>query len=283
MQIWDEDFLGFSYGFRPGRSQHDALDALWVGIRRKKVNWILKLDVQSFFDKVDHGWMIKFVEHRVGDKRIVLLIQKWLKAGVMEEGRWFETKEGTPQRSVISPVLANLYLHYCLDLWVHQWRRQKAKGDVMAIRYADDAVLGFQHRNEAGLFLQQLRERLSKFGLKLHPEKTRLIEFGRYAIENRSKRGEGKPETFDFLGFTHICGMCHKTGGFIVRRQTNGKRRTAKLKEIRAQLKVRRHESNVRRGNDYSQWCAVISNTMGVPNLIKCSLVSRLKRAETCG
>src|ERR1051325_9569617 len=248
MQIWDEDFLGFSYGFRPGRSQHDALDALWVGIRRKKVNWILKLDIQSFFDKVDHCWMAKFVEHRVGDKRIVRLIQKWLKAGVMEQGRWFETKEGTPQGSVISPILANLYLHYCLDLWVHQWRRQQAKGDVMAIRYADDAVLGFQYRDEAERFLQQLRERLRKFGLEMHPEKTRLIEFGRYAIENRNKRGEGKPKTFDFLGFTHICGINHKMGHFIVKRKTIGKRMTAKLKEKKAELKKRRHESNVKTG-----------------------------------
>src|SRR6202163_1774650 len=169
-QIYEEDFLGFSYGFRPGRSQHDALDALWVGIMRKKVSWILKLDIQAFFDKVDHAWMVKFVEHRIGDKRIVRLIQKWLKAGVMEQGRWFETKEGTPQGSVISPVLANLYLHYVLDLWVNQWRRQKANGEVITVRYADDAVLGFQHRYEAERFLEQLRERLGKFGLELHPE-----------------------------------------------------------------------------------------------------------------
>jgi group II intron reverse transcriptase/maturase len=242
--IWEEDFLGFSYGFRPGRSQHDALDVLWVGIMRKKVNWILKLDVQAFFDKVDHAWMVKFVEHRVGDKRIVRLIQKWLKAGVMEQGRWFESREGTPQGSVISPVLANLYLHYVLDLWVNQWRRQKANGEVITVRYADDAVLGFQHRDEAERFLEQLRERLGKFGLELHPEKTRLIEFGRFAAKSRKERGEGKPETFDFLGFTHICGTTHKTGRFIVRRETIGKRMSAKLKEIKAQLKERRHKSN---------------------------------------
>jgi group II intron reverse transcriptase/maturase len=229
-QIWEEDFLGFSYGFRPGRSQHDALDALWVGITRKKVNWILDLDIRSFFDQVRHDWMIKFVEHRVGDKRIIRLIQKWLKAGVMEQGRWFETVEGTPQGSVISPILANLYLHFVLDLWVHQWRHRQAKGDVIAVRYADDAVLGFQHRNEA----------------ELHPEKTRLIEFGRYATERRKARGEGKPETFDFLGFTHISGTTRKAGRFTIRRQTNRKRMTAKLKEIRAQLKVRRHESHVK-------------------------------------
>jgi RNA-directed DNA polymerase len=245
-QIWEEDFLGFSYGFRPGRSQHDALDALWVGIMRKKVNWILELDIQAFFDKIDHAWMVKFVEHRIGDKRIVRLIQKWLKAGVMEQGRWFETKEGTPQGSVISPVLANLYLHYVLDLWVNQWRRQQAKGEVIIVRYADDAVLGFQYREEAEQFLEQLRERLRKFGLELHPEKTRLIEFGRYAAKSRRERGKGKPETFDFLGFTHICGSTHTTGRFIVRRGTIGKRMTAKLKEIKAELKERRHKANAK-------------------------------------
>ena len=190
--------------------------------------------------------MIKFVEHRVGDKRIVRLIQKWLKAGVMEQGRWFETVEGTPKGSVISPILANLYLHFVLDLWVHQWRHRQAKGDVIAVRYADDAVLGFQHRDEAEQFLEQLRERLAKFGLELHPEKTRLIEFGRYATERRKARGEGKPETFAFLGFTHISGTTRKAGRFTIRRQTNRKRMTAKLKEIRAQLKVRRHESHVK-------------------------------------
>jgi RNA-directed DNA polymerase len=244
-QIWEEDFLGFSYGFRPGRSQHDALDALWVGIMRKKVNWILDLDVQAFFDKIDHAWMVKFVEHRIGDKRIVRLIQKWLKAGVMEQGRWFETKEGTPQGSVISPALANLYLHYVLDLWVNQWRRKQAKGDVIITRYADDAVLGFQYRDEAERFLKELRERLAKFGLELHPEKTRLIEFGRFAAKSRKARGEGKPETFDFLGFTHICGTTRKRGCFIVRRKTIGKRLSAKLKELKAQLTERRHKSNV--------------------------------------
>ena len=245
-QIWEEDFLGFSYGFRPRRSQHDALDALWVGIMRKKVSWILELDIQAFFDKVDHAWMVKFVEHRIGDKRIVRLIQKWLKAGVMEQGRWFETVEGTPQGSVISPVLANLYLHYVLDLWVNQWRHQKAKGEVITVRYADDAVLGFQYRDEAEQFLEQLRERLRKFGLELHPEKTRLIEFGRFAAKSRKERGEEKPETFDFLGFTHICGTTHKTGRFIVRRETIGQRMTAKLKEIKAQLKERRHKANAK-------------------------------------
>jgi group II intron reverse transcriptase/maturase len=240
-QIWEEDFLGFSYGFRPGRGQHDALDALWVGIMRKKVNWIIDLDIRSFFDKLQHSWLVQFVEHRIGDKRIVRLIQKWLKAGVMEQGQWIETKEGSPQGAVISPVLANLYLHYVLDLWVEAWRKKQAHGDVVAVRYADDAVLGFEHREEAERFLEQLRERLRKFGLELHPEKTRLIEFGRYAAERRGKRGEGKPETFNFLGFTHICGTNHRTGNFEVYRKTVGKRMAAKLKDIRAKLRMRMH------------------------------------------
>jgi RNA-directed DNA polymerase len=201
-QIWEEDFLGFSYGFRPGRSQHDALDALWVGIVRKRVNWILDLDIRSFFDKLQHSWLVQFVEHRIRDQRVVRLIQKWLKAGVMEQGQWNETTEGSPQGAVISPVLANLYLHHVLDLWVQAWRNKRARGEVIIVRYADDAVLGFEHREEAEQFLEQLRERLAKFGLELHPEKTRLIEFGRYAAERRKKRGEGKPETFNFLGFS---------------------------------------------------------------------------------
>ena len=205
------------------------------GSRSKKVNWVLDLDIRSFFDKVEHDWMIKFVEHRIGDQRIVRLIQKWLKAGVMEDGQWFETEEGTPQGSVISPILANLYLHYVLDLWVEAWRKKVARGEMIIVRYADDAVLGFQHREEAERFLEQLRERLRKFGLELHPEKTRLIEFGRYAAERRKKRGEGKPETFNFLGFTHICGTSHETGLFTVYRKTIGKRMAAKLKEIRAE------------------------------------------------
>ncbi len=242
-QIWEEDFLGFSYGFRPGRSQHDALDALYIGITRKKVNWVLDLDIRAFFDQIEHSWMIQFVEHRIGDRRIVRLIQKWLKAGVMEQGRWGETKEGTPQGAVISPTLANLYLHYVLDLWVDQWRRKEATGDVIIVRYADDAVLGFQHRKEAERFLEQLRERLGKFGLELHPEKTRLIEFGRYAAERRRERGKGKPETFNFLGFTHICGTSQKAGHFMIQRETIGKRMAAKLKEIKAKLQQRMHES----------------------------------------
>jgi group II intron reverse transcriptase/maturase len=240
-QIWEEDFLGFSYGFRPGRSQHDALDALWVGIMRKKVNWIVDLDIRSFFDKIQHKWLVKFVEHRIGDKRVVRLIQKWLKAGVMEEGQWSETKEGSPQGAVISPTLANLYLHYALDVWAEAWRKKVAHGDVIIVRYADDAVLGFEHQHEAECFLEQLRERLQKFGLELHPDKTRLIEFGRFAAERRKKRGQGRPETFNFLGFTHICGTNHTTGNFALHRRTIGKRMAAKLKDIKAKLRVRMH------------------------------------------
>jgi group II intron reverse transcriptase/maturase len=240
-QIWEEDFLGFSYGFRPGRGAQDALDALWVGIVRKHVNWILDLDIRSFFDRLQHDWLIRFVEHRIGDRRIVRLIQKWLKAGVMEEGQWTETKEGSPQGAVISPLLANLYLHYVLDLWVEQWRKKQARGDVIIVRYADDAVLGFEHRAEAERFREELRERLGKFGLELHPEKTRLIEFGRFAAERRKERGEGKPETFNFLGFTHICGATHRSGRFTVYRKTMSKRLAAKLKEIHVELQRRMH------------------------------------------
>jgi RNA-directed DNA polymerase len=240
-QIWEEDFLGFSYGFRPGRSQHDALDALSVGIVRKRVKWILDLDIRSFFDKLQHSGLVQFVEHRIGDRRMVRLIQKWLKAGVMEQGQWHETEEGSPQGAVISPILANLYLHYVLDQWVEAWRKKLAHGDVIIVRYADDAVLGFEHREDAEQFLEQLRERLAKFGLELHPEKTRLIEFGRFAAERRKRRGEGKPETFNFLGFTHICGTNYRTGNFTIHRKTIGRRMAAKLKDIRAQLRKRMH------------------------------------------
>jgi group II intron reverse transcriptase/maturase len=248
--IWEEDFLDFSYGFRPGRSQHDALDALWVGIMRKKVNWIVDLDIRSFFDRLQHDWLVKFVEHRIGDKRVVRLIQKWLKAGVMERDQWTETKEGSPQGAVISPILANLYLHYVLDVWVEAWRRKQAHGEVIVVRYADDAVLGFEHRHEADRFLEQVRERLLRFGLELHPDKTRLIEFGRFAAERRKKRGEGKPETFNFLGFTHICGTNHQTGNLAVHRKTIGKRMAAKLKDIKAKLRSRMH----RRVSGTVQW-----------------------------
>lgn len=240
-QIYEEDFLGFSYGFRPGRSQHQALDALSVAMKRRKVNYVLDADIRGFFDHLDHGWMMKFVQHRVADPRILRLIQKWLKAGVMEEGQWSETEVGTPQGSGISPLLANIYLHYVFDLWVEVWRNKRAQGDVVVIRYADDSIVGFQYQTEADRFLEEFRERLEKFGLELHPEKTRRIEFGRFAEQNRKQRGDGKPETFDFLGFTHIAGKNGK-GRFTVKRKTVGKRLRAKLQDLKAQLRVRRHE-----------------------------------------
>jgi group II intron reverse transcriptase/maturase len=242
-QIYEEDFLGFSYGFRPGRSQHDALDAVWVGIMGKRVNWVLDADIQGFFDTVAHGWMLKFIEHRIADRRVLRLIRKWLRAGVSEDGEWSRTEVGTPQGSVASPLLSNVFLHYVLDLWVQWWRTKFAKGDVIIARYADDFVMGFQHRSEAERFRRELRDRLEKFGLVLHPEKTRLIEFGRFAAENRRTRGDGKPETFDFLGFTHICGKKRWGKGFIVKRKTIAKRLRAKVKETRRTLHRRRHLS----------------------------------------
>jgi len=241
-QIYEVDFKGFSYGFRPGRSPHQALDALTVGIQRKRVNWVLDADIRGFFDNMSHEWTMKFVEHRVADSRILRLIQKWLQAGVSEDGQWSETKVGTPQGAVASPLLANVYLHYVFDLWVEAWRKRVAKGDVIVVRYADDLVVGFENRAEAERFLAEFRERLAKFGLELHGEKTRLIEFGRFAASNRKRRGEGKPETFTFLGFTHYCGKQRSNGAFIVWRETAKKRMVAKLRAIKAELRRRMHE-----------------------------------------
>src|SRR5437899_1360856 len=241
-QIYEEDFLGFSYGFRPGRSQHDALDALSYALLKKKVNYVLDADIRGFFDNLDHGWLIKFVEHRVADPRILRLIQKWLKAGVMEEGKWTEAKTGSPQGAVISPLLANIYLHYSFDLWVNVWRRKCAQGEVVVIRFADDTIMGFQYQTDADHFLENLRERLGKFGLELHPDKTRRIEFGRFAEQNRKRRGEGKPETFDFLGFTHACAKSQKGGWFKVQRRTAKKRLRSKLKSIGQELRKRINE-----------------------------------------
>ena len=239
--IYEEDFLGFSYGFRQGRNQHDALDALAEAIRWHKVNWILDADIQSFFDEVDHDWMLRFLGHRVADRRILQLIRRWLKAGVIENGKRLPSSKGTPQGAVISPLLANIYLHYALDLWVQAWRRQADCGEVIAVRYADDSVLGFQKREAAERFLHEMRERLAKFGLSLHPDKTRLIEFGRFAEENRRARGQRRPETFDFLGFTHCCGR-DRQGFFQVVRLTVKKRMRATLAAIRKTLLRRRHE-----------------------------------------
>ena len=240
-QIYEEDFLGFSYGFRPGRSPHDALDALSYALLKKKVNYVLDADISSFFDTLDKGWLVKFVEHRVADLRILRLIQKWLKAGVMEDGKWSEAKTGSPQGSVISPLLANIYLHYSFDLWVNTWRKKWAQGEVVVIRLADDTIVGFQYQTDADRFLENLRERLGKFGLELHPDKTRRIEFGRFAEQNRKRRGEGKPETFDFLGFTHISGK-NGLGRFAVRRTTIRKRMRAKLRQVKQQLRERMHD-----------------------------------------
>ena len=241
-EIYEVDFVGFSYGFRPGRSPHQALDALSVGLHRKRVNWVLDADIRGFFDQMSHEWTMKFVQHRVADHRILRLIQKWLKAGVSKDGQWSETKVGTPQGAVVSPLLANVYLHYVFDLWVEAWRKKVAQGDVIVVRYADDLVVGFESRAEAERFLEEFRERLLKFGLELHAEKTRLIEFGRFAAQSREQRGEGKPETFTFLGFTHYCGKRRKDGAFIVWRETAKKRLVAKLQAIKTELKRRRHE-----------------------------------------
>jgi group II intron reverse transcriptase/maturase len=238
--IYEADFVGFSYGFRPGRKPHDALDALAVGIKRKKVNWVLDADIRDFFTCLDHGWLGKFLEHRIGDKRVLQLIQKWLSAGVIEDGNWTESEEGTPQGATVSPLLANVYLHYAFDQWVDWWRRHHAQGDVVVVRYADDFVVGFEHRVDAERFQEALSERLAKFGLELKAEKTRLIEFGRYAARDRAARGLGKPETFDFLGFTHICGKS-RAGHFVLKRKTIAKRMRAKLKEVKTELMRRMH------------------------------------------
>ncbi len=239
--IYEQDFLGFSYGFRPGRSQHDALDALSVAIAGKRVNWILDADIEGFFDAIDHEWLIEFLEHRIGDRRILRLIRKWLRAGISEDGEWSKTTVGSPQGSVISPLLSNVYLHYVFDLWIEWWRKHCCHRDVVVVRYADDFVIGFESHGEATACLEQLRTRFAKFGLKLHEGKTRLIEFGRFANERRKRRGKGRPETFDFLGFTHKCARKRKTGWFIIHRHSVAKRMRATLQAIKAALRRRMH------------------------------------------
>ena len=239
--IYDTDFLGFSYGFRPTRSPHHALDALSVGLDTKPVNWVLDADIRGFFDTLDHGWLIRFVEHRVADRRVVRLIQKWLAAGVLEDGQRIVSEVGTVQGGSVSPLLANIYLHYVFDLWVQRWRTTQAQGDVVVVRFADDFVVGFQHRGEAERFLAALRERFARFGLTLHPDKTRLIEFGRYADQTRRARGDGKPETFNFLGFTHSCAKTRK-GRFTVLRQTVRTRWQTKLRAVKTELRRRLHQ-----------------------------------------
>src|SRR4051794_17591 len=238
--IYEQDFLGFSYGFRPGRSPHHALDALAVGIVRKKVNWVLDADFREFFTSLDHRWLEKFLEHRIADRRVLRLVQKWLAAGVIEEGAWTASEEGVPQGASTSPLLANVYLHYVFDLWAHQWRQRHARGDVVIVRFADDFVVGFEHRDDAERFWAELRDRLAEFSLELNAEKTRLIQFGRFAAMNRAERGLGKPETFQFLGFTHICATT-KNGRFKLKRITDSKRMRAKLGKVKAELMRRRH------------------------------------------
>jgi RNA-directed DNA polymerase len=239
--VYEEDFLGFSYGFRPGRNPHVALDALAAGVLRKKVSWILDADIRDFFGQLDRAWLMRFVEHRIADKRILRLIQKWLNAGVIEDGKWSDPLEGTPQGASVSPLLANVYLHYVFDRWVQQWRTRRARGDMIVVRFADDFIVGFEHLGDARQFLADLRQRFARFGLELHPDKTRLIRFGRFAAQQRAERGQGKPETFDFLGFTHICGK-GQSGKFWLRRVTISKRLRAKLKRVKDQLKRRRHQ-----------------------------------------
>ncbi len=239
--VYEADFRGFSYGFRPGRSQHHALDALTVGIEQKRVNWVLDADIRDFFTSLDHRWLERFLGHRIADKRILRLIAKWLAAGVVEDGNWSQTVEGAPQGASVSPLLSNVYLHYVFDLWADWWRRRHARGNVIIVRFADDFVVGFENYQDACRFLHDLRERFAGFGLELHPGKTRLIEFGRYAAERRRKRGLGKPETFDFLGLTHICART-RTGRFWVRRITVSKRMRAKLAEVKGQLRQRRYQ-----------------------------------------
>jgi group II intron reverse transcriptase/maturase len=238
--IYEQDVRGFSYGFRPGRSPHDALDAVTVGIEKRNINWVLDVDICGFFDAIDHGWLVKFVEHRIGDRRVLRHLWRWLKAGVLEDGQWREQAEGTPQGGSISPLAANIYLHYVLDLWAERWRRRNARGDMIIVRFADDAIVGFEHRDDAVRFWAELRERFRQFHLELHPEKTRLLEFGRFAVDRRQRRGHGRPETFDFLGFTHICSKT-RTGKFTVRRKTIAKRLRQKLQEIGQLLRERMH------------------------------------------
>ena len=286
--IYEEEFLGFSYGFRPKRGQHDALDALAVGITDKKVNFILDADVRSFFDEVSQSWLIRFVEHRIGDRRIIRLIQKWLKAGVLEDGVVTVSEKGTGQGSVISPLLANVYLHYVFDLWAERWRRHEATGGMMIVRYADDIVVGFAHEVDAWRFWDAMRKRFEEFALSLHPEKTRLIEFGRQAADRRDQRGFGKPETFNFLGLTHICGRS-RHGKYLLKRKSRRDRMRGKLKQIKEEMRHRMHQSIPEQGRwlaqvvrGYFAYHAVPTNSASigafrhhVVDLWRCSLSRR--------
>jgi group II intron reverse transcriptase/maturase len=237
----NREFLGFSYGCRPGRHQHKALDALYVAIMGR-TSWVLDADIRSFFDTIDHEWMKRFIEHRIGDKRMVRLLMKWLKAGVMEGQKIHDVHEGTPQGGIVSPLLANVFLHYAVDLWVNQWRKTQARGEVRIVRYVDDVVITFQLEGDARTMKRMLAERLARFGLELHPEKTRVIRFGRFARENAHLDGRARPETFDFLGFTHICAEALKSHRFRLARRTSRKKRMAKLAALGHEIRKRRHE-----------------------------------------
>jgi group II intron reverse transcriptase/maturase len=274
--IYETDFKGFSYGFRPERSQHQALDALYVGITRKPVNYVLDADIRGFFDNINHEWMLKFLGHRIADKRVLRLIARWLRAGVLEGGMKYKTKLGTPQGSGISPLLANIYLHYALDLWVEFWRKRYGKGEVIFVRYCDDFVLGFQYRSDATLFMADLHTRMKKFGLTMHPDKTKLILFGTWAITKCQQRGWGKPRTFDFLGFTHICCNTWKNKKFFIRRMSIRKRFAVKLREIRNELWDRRHAPISEQGKwlrsvvqGYMNYHAVPYNGMRIRQFLK--------------
>jgi RNA-directed DNA polymerase len=262
--IYEQDFKGFSYGFRPGKSAHNALDAVAVGVTRKKVNFVLDADISKFFDTIEHDWLIRFIEHRVADARVVRLIKKWLHAGVLEDGQVWRSEQGTVQGGSISPLLANIYLHYVLDLWTEQWRGRHARGDMIIVRYADDWVAGFQYRGDAERFAREVAQRLEQFGLTLHAGKTRLIEFGRFARDNRRRRGQGKPETFDFLGFTHCCGTTRK-GKFMVLRLTSAKRLRAKLHAVKDELRKRMHRPIAEQGQYLRAVVAGHARYYGVP------------------
>jgi RNA-directed DNA polymerase len=272
--IYEEDFLGFSYGFRPGRGAHDAMDALVVAIEGRRVSFILDADIRSFFDTVSKEWLVRFLEHRIGDRRMLHLIQKWLKMGVLEDGEVRVSDRGTAQGAVISPLLANIYLHYVIDLWAECWRRHKATGDMIIVRYADDFIVGFEHENDARRFLDELRRRMEEFALSLHPEKTRLIEFGRFAAANRKRRGLGKPETFNFLGFTFICGKSRR-GRFLIKRKSRRDRMQAKLKEVKQALRRRMHQSIPEQGKWLMQVVRGYFNYHAVPTNRRALVVFR--------
>jgi group II intron reverse transcriptase/maturase len=274
--IYEEDFLGFSYGYRPGRNPHMALDAVSVGLERRKVNWVLDADLKAFFDTVEHEWVLKFLQHRIADQRMLRLIRKWLVAGTVEQGVRTQTQVGTPQGAVISPLLANIYLHYVFDLWIHRWRGRDAAGQVVVIRYADDTVIGLESKADAQRLLQALRERLAQFGLSLNEEKTRVVQFGRFAAPQRKAAGLRRPDTFEFLGFTHMCGKTRTHGRFVVQRQTSVTRLRSRLKQLKQVLRQRRHQPVSQTGQWLGQVYRGYTNYHGVPgNLHRLAIFRR--------